>query len=41
MTNTFSGIAPLDAPAFILTQLFSASVAVVILGWLFADKDSS
>lgn len=41
MTNTFSGIAPLDAPAFILIQLFSASVAVVVLGWLFADKDSS
>ncbi len=41
MTNTFSGIAPLDAPAFILTQLFAASVAVVVLGWLFADKDSS
>ena len=41
MTNTFSGIAPVDAPAFILTQLFSASVAAVVLGWLFADKDSS
>jgi len=39
MTNTFSGIAPLDAPAFILAQLFSASVAAVVLGWLFADKD--
>ena len=37
MTNTFSGIAPADAPAFILTQLFAASVAVWVLGWLFDD----
>ena len=38
MTNTFSGIAPADAPAFILVQLFAASVAVFILSWLFNDK---
>ena len=38
MTNTFSGIAPADAPAFILVQLFAASVAVLILSWLFNDK---
>lgn len=41
MTNTFSGIVPLDAPAFILTQLLAAFVAAVVLGWLFADKDAS
>ena len=38
MTNTFSGISPADAPAFILVQLFAASVAVLILSWLFNDK---
>ena len=39
MTNTFSGIAPADAPAFILAQLFAASVGVLVLGWLFADTE--
>ena len=37
MTNTFSGIAPADAPAFIVAQLFAAVVAVYVLGWLFDD----
>ena len=40
ITNTFSGIAPSDAPAFILVQLFAASVAVLVLGWLFNDNDA-
>jgi len=35
ITNTFSGISPIDAPAFILVQLLSASVAVFVFGWLF------
>ncbi len=38
MTNTFSGIAPGDAPAFILSQLFAASVAVLVFGWLLEEK---
>jgi len=38
MTNSFSGISPTDAPAFILVQLFAASVAALILSWLFNDK---
>ena len=37
MTNTFSGIAPADAPAFILTQLIAASVAVLVFGWILKD----
>lgn len=44
MTNTFSGIAPADAPAFILSQLIAASVAVLIFSWLLEDpagKDSA
>jgi len=34
ITNTFSGIAPADAPAFILSQLIAAFVAVLIFNWL-------
>lgn len=39
MTNTFSGIAPWDAPAFILAQLFAASIAVLVFGWLLAEVE--
>lgn len=39
MTNTFTGIAPANAPAFIIIQLFSASIAAVVLGWLLAEKE--
>jgi glycerol uptake facilitator-like aquaporin len=41
MTNTFSGIAPVDAPAFILAQLIAASVVVWVFGWLLDDKESA
>ena len=41
MTNTFSGIAPVDAPAFILAQLIAASVVVWVFGWLLDEKASS
>ncbi len=41
MTNTFSGIAPVDAPAFILAQLIAASVVVGVFGWLLDEKASS
>ena len=41
MTNTFSGIAPVNAPAFILAQLIAASVVVWVFGWLLDDKESS
>lgn len=39
ITNTFTGIAPSSAPAFILVQLFAAAIAALALGWLFDDKD--
>jgi glycerol uptake facilitator-like aquaporin len=41
MTNTFSGIAPADAPAFILAQLIAASVVVWVFGWLLDEQASS
>jgi glycerol uptake facilitator-like aquaporin len=40
MTNTFSGIAPVNAPAFILAQLIAASVVVWVFGWLLDEKAS-
>jgi len=38
MTNTFSGIAPGDASAFILAQLIAAAVAVMVFGWLLREE---
>lgn len=36
MTNTFSGIRPIDVPPLILAQLVGALVAFGLLGWLLA-----
>ena len=33
-TASFSGIAPADAPAFIVAQLVGATLAAVVFGWL-------
>jgi glycerol uptake facilitator-like aquaporin len=35
LTDTFSGIRPLDAPAFIIAQLAGALLALSLAGWLF------
>lgn len=37
LTDTFSGIAPADAPAFIAAQLVGAVVAVALFGWLLGE----
>ena len=34
LTNTFAGIRPLDAPAFILAQLLGAAAATALFRWL-------
>jgi hypothetical protein len=34
LTNTFSGIRPADAPAFIVTQLVGAAAATALFRWL-------
>ena len=34
LTDTFSGIAPGDAPAFILAQIVGAALATWVFGWL-------
>jgi len=38
LSNTFAGIAPSSAPAFILAQLAGAAVAAALCGWLFRQK---
>ncbi len=37
-TDTFSGIRPLDAPAFIVVQLVGAITATLVFGWLLAPQ---
>lgn len=37
LTNTFAGIAPHSAPAFIAAQLLAAICAFAVFGWLFAS----
>lgn len=38
LSNTFAGIAPSSAPAFILAQLAGAVVAAGLCGWLFRQE---
>ena len=47
LTDTFSGVRPIDAPGFILAQLAGAVIATIFWGWLTrgekpaADRNSS
>ena len=38
LTDTFSGIRPMDAPSFIIAQFIGAVLAVWLFKWLFAPK---
>lgn len=38
MTNTFSGIRPLDAPGFVAAQLPGSAIAVWVFAWLWRGK---
>ena len=38
LTNTFSGIAPLSAPGFIVAQIAGAAAASFVAPWLFAER---
>ena len=40
-TDTFSGIAPVDAPAFIAAQFVGAGVATGLMAWLLRDRPTS
>lgn len=41
LTDTFSGIRPIDAPAFIIAQVIGAFLALWIAGWLFKPTGAS
>jgi glycerol uptake facilitator-like aquaporin len=34
LTNTFSGIRPVDLPGFIVSELVGAAIGLVLMGWL-------
>lgn len=38
LTNTFSGIRPIDAPWFILAEIVGAAIAAVLFRWLLAGR---
>ena len=40
LTDTFSGIRPLDAPAFIVAQLLGAAAATLLFRWPLAPQES-
>ena len=39
LTNTFSGISPTDAPAFIAAQILGSITATIVFSWLFRTRD--
>ncbi len=41
LTDTFAGVRPVDAPAFLLAQFSAAAVAVAIAAWLFTPRDDA
>ncbi|NGM48930.1 aquaporin family protein [Caulobacter sp. 602-2] len=41
MTDTFAGIAPAGAPAFILAQIVGALLAAAVFGWLLKPEPAS
>lgn len=41
LTDTFSGIRPADAPAFIAAQLAGAVLAMLLCGWLLSGKQQA
>jgi len=40
-TDTFSGIRPLDAPAFIVAQCLGAAAATLVFGWLLGPRSAT
>ena len=40
LSDTFAGIAPAGAPAFIVAQLAGAEVAVLVAGWLWPKSEA-
>jgi glycerol uptake facilitator-like aquaporin len=40
LSDTFAGIAPASAPAFIAAQVAGAAVAMAVFGWLLKEEPS-
>jgi glycerol uptake facilitator-like aquaporin len=40
LTNTFSGIRPIDLPGFIVAELGGALVGMLLMNWLLADPEA-
>ena len=40
-SNTFSGIRPTDVPGFVIAEVSGALLATAVVGWMFADRDTS
>ncbi|RVI60223.1 aquaporin [Sinorhizobium meliloti] len=41
LSNTFSGIRPLDVPAFIVAEILGALVAAALAGWMLVQRSAS
>jgi glycerol uptake facilitator-like aquaporin len=41
LSDTFSGIAPGDVPAFLAAQFLGAAVAAALMGWLLKGRDAA
>jgi len=41
LTNTFSGIRPLDLPGFIAAELAGAVIALVLMTWMLRDNEAT
>lgn len=39
LTDTFSGIRPVDLPGFIVAECLGAALAVAVMGWLYKTRD--
>ncbi|MEM8920143.1 MAG: aquaporin family protein, partial [Pseudomonadota bacterium] len=39
LSDTFAGIRPVDAPAFVIVQLLTAAIATPLLMWMFKAED--
>jgi len=41
LTNTFSGIRPIDLPGFVVAELFGAVTALALMGWLLIPREET
>ena len=39
LTNTFSGIRPIDLPGFIVAELAGAVIALALMSWMLKSRD--